>query len=764
MFILDDLGVYKKTKQSLIKKRKKVERKVKNYLQKEIAPSITTTNFSDFDHERLYYEKFLEYFSLYEFIIEFERNNVYLSKPQKSKKLISLIKNADLDDKYHLLSIAAKLHRSEFTISALAWICIHTNRYKEAAKYINIMKNEFYSDNDKTNKLKASLKARLKVEDIEEYLESSVYINPAKNEKRDIASAYDDLITLYKEGKDKELSQIIFDRFKGNNIDELISFILIDLKRLLSFSDKSIMLILINIGKLYSNADNKLVEVQLVEEAIKIEKNTMSTRALFWAYQRQGNIIKSKQALSWLDDYSIKHNDIKLQKFVSAKKRSYLFLTASDILDLINKAKNDVLIQYQAAPNTIAYVLHNSLPFSSGGYATRGHGLANALVAEGYFVNIISRPGFPLDTKKELEEIEISNCEKIDDVRYHRILAPRKDKFVTYDYIQLASEALYQKFLEIRPSIVVGASNHLTALPALIAARRLAIPFLYEVRGFWELTRISREPEFEQTDWYGLLCSFEAITAIESDHVFTLTTPMVDELEKRGVSRNRITILPNSCNPERFEPIERNVSLSKLLAIPSSVPVIGYIGTFVQYEGLEDLAIACGILKQKGVNFRLLIVGNENTQSNDKGTISENILNIAERYSFLEWLIMPGRVPHEEVEAYYSLIDIAPFPRKPQPVTEMVSPMKPLEAAAMKKAIIVSSVKALTDMIEHKKNGLVFEKGNIEDLANKLLLLVQDENLRSSLGEQARVWVENERTWKKTAKTFIETLSNISHE
>ena len=102
------------------------------------------------------------------------------------------------------------------------------------------------------------------------------------------------------------------------------------------------------------------------------------------------------------------------------------------------------------------------------------------------------------------------------------------------------------------------------------------------------------------------------------------------------------------------------------------VPVIGYIGTFVQYEGLEDLAKACALLRARGETFRLMIVGSENSEGAGMGPIETEIFRIAEDGGFLHWLIMPGRVPHEEVAEYYSLIDIAPFPRKPQPVTEMV--------------------------------------------------------------------------------------------
>jgi 2-polyprenyl-3-methyl-5-hydroxy-6-metoxy-1,4-benzoquinol methylase len=122
---------------------------------------------------------------------------------------------------------------------------------------------------------------------------------------------------------------------------------------------------------------------------------------------------------------------------------------------------------------------------------------------------------------------------------------------------------------------------------------------------------------------------------------------------------------------------------------------------------------------------------------------------------------MPGRVPHDEVEAYYSLIDIAAFPRKPQPVTEMVSPMKPLEALSMEKAVVVSSVRALTELISDGDTGLIFEKGNIESMSDTLARLIADPELRARLGRCARTWVERERTWVATATKARNEIERI---
>jgi len=428
------------------------------------------------------------------------------------------------------------------------------------------------------------------------------------------------------------------------------------------------------------------------------------------------------------------------------------------LFDILEPRK---LPQLEMRPKSVCYFLHNSLPYASGGYATRARGVAQGLTAHGFAVDICTRPGFPLDQKKELSAGDISATDVIDGITYHRILEPARNRFKQADYMARAADAVEVVLRRLRPSIAMAASNYYTGLPVLIAARRLGIPFVYEVRGFWEVTRVSREPEFKFTMPYRVQEFMEAELCREADAVFTLTAAMKTELISRNVPAEKITLLPNSCDPEVFAPLERSTRLLSKLGIPEGVPVIGYIGSFVQYEGLDDLARACGILKSRGVEFRLLIVGNENVVGSGLGPIAQAVIDRAKAGAFEDWVIMPGRVPHDEVPDYYSIIDIAAFPRKAQPVTEMVSPMKSLEAMSMSKMVVVSSVSALAEMVEHGRTGLIFTKGDMEDFADKLQAAANDPDLRKTLGINAREWIANNRTWTSAGLIAYSVLSSI---
>lgn len=414
----------------------------------------------------------------------------------------------------------------------------------------------------------------------------------------------------------------------------------------------------------------------------------------------------------------------------------------------------------------LVYCLHNSLPESSGGYATRAEGVALGLSKHSIDVTCVTRPGAPWDIPGFESQAEPELKLTFNNIKYEKVREPSRETHKGIRYIEKASEAMKEKINQLNFECVIAASNHINGLLSLLAAKSLNLPFIYEVRGFWEVTKISREPEFNYTVDMFAQEFFEAFVATNSDHVFTLTSPMKEELINRGVPESKISLAPNSCDIEKF--ISTGCRDERLVAkyeIPDDAVVIGYIGSFVQYEGLENLVEASVLLKEKNLSFRLLLVGNENVSApGSKGPIMKEIEKIIEENDLSNLVIMPGRIPHEEVPAHYSLIDIAPFPRKPQPVTEMVSPMKPLESFAMKKAVVVSSVKALTEMVADRETGLVFEKGNIKDLACKLEELIIDASLREKLGNSGYVWASKNRIWEHVTEKVANKIKSLVNQ
>lgn len=682
---------------------------------------------------------------IYTTLIEFDKNNMSLNNTDKAYKLISLSKNLDTESRTVIAGISANLYQNAFTITNYIWACIHNKNYYKAIKLVDYLQAKKLVNEQQLQNLKNTLHSILSdidfTEDLKKLKEGSVATKKARDksnkEKQNI------LNIKY----DEEQVATVLDKFGA---DEVIS--LLDNEGYNNKVKATLALRAANIARSYRDSrpeDFKRDTNLLASYAYALDKSESTLRNVYFAYQRTFQYDKLKEIIAILR-MIVGDNPTPRQRKLLWSTPDHLVTLADQVPE---REKNKV---YEPTRGKICYVIHNSLPYSSGGYATRGHGLLTALKGQGLNIYAMTRPGYPHDIS-EIQVADIAPADRIDDVVYKRLLSPSRRDHSNYEYILKAVDSYKQAFEVDRPALIIAASNHLDGLPAMFAARSLGIPFIYEIRGFWEITRLSKYPEFEQDPMFEVEKRLEAVVAENADHVFTLTQGMVDELESRGVqTQGRITLLPNSCNIERFNPISKDADLAAELNIPLDVPVIGYVGTLVSYEGLDDLAFACSQLKQLGYEFRLLIVGNEDATGQSKGSIITQIEQIAQDAGFMDWLIMPGRIPFEQVERYYSLIDIAPFPRKAWPVCEIVPPMKTLEALSMKKAVLVSSNKALTEMITHDVNGRVFERGNTEDLVVQLQYLLDHPEKWLGYGEAGRIFVENERTWQRTAeKAFI---------
>ena len=164
--------------------------------------------------------------------------------------------------------------------------------------------------------------------------------------------------------------------------------------------------------------------------------------------------------------------------------------------------------------------------------------------------------------------------------------------------------------------------------------------------------------------------------AKEADQVIAITKGLKDELVRRGVEETKITIVPNAINKEHFLGLEPNLELKKKIGL-KDVPTIGYIGSIVDYEGIEDLLEALLLIKKENIAFNFLLIGDGSALNGVRKKVTQ--LNLGEDVFIL------GRIPHNEVPDYYSLVDITPFPRKSLQVCEMVSPLKPFEAMVQEK-------------------------------------------------------------------------------
>lgn len=389
--------------------------------------------------------------------------------------------------------------------------------------------------------------------------------------------------------------------------------------------------------------------------------------------------------------------------------------------------------------NLLAY----SLPYTSNGYATRSHGLLTAVQGLGWDTRPFTRPGYPADSDAALQDVPLPPSDGIDTLTYGRLFRSSRRQLGQMAYLHAAADEIREQATAFRVQLVHAASNYMTALPACLAAREAGLPFVYEVRGFWDVTRISNDPAFAQTTEYRYLRRFESALLARADALVTLTDTMKIELVARGASADRIFVAPNAVDAERLTPLPRSAAQALELHLPPGIPVIGYVGSFVDYEGLDDLVEACCLLRDSGKPFHLLLVGD--------GLAWSAIRDLIEARGLQSCATLTGRVAHELVASAYAAIDVCPFPRKPWPVCELVSPLKPLEAMALEKAVVVSSVSAMAEMVQAGSTGEIYAKGDARALASALGQLLDDPQRAREMGQMARRWVLDHRTWQASA-------------
>jgi glycosyltransferase involved in cell wall biosynthesis len=400
----------------------------------------------------------------------------------------------------------------------------------------------------------------------------------------------------------------------------------------------------------------------------------------------------------------------------------------------------------------VLHLLTNSLPYAQAGYTVRSQQVALAQLANGLDPHMATRASFPANVGASANR----GVEDVDGVPYHR-LRPDLDPQSPPDVIATeTARAAADLIGELRPALLQPTTNHLNAQVALALRERFGLPVVYEVRGFLEETWLARlGPGAAAGDRYRAARVVETAAMREADAVVTLSETMRREILGRGdIEEDAVVVVPNGVDVERFVPGPRDETLAASLGIGSDDPVVGYISGLNAYEGIVYLIRALALLRDRGRRVRLLIVGDGEERSNLVAAARELGLDDGTA-------IFAGRVPYSDILRYYRTIDIFVVPRTSDRVTQLVTPLKPFEAMAMEKALVVSGVDALTEIVDNGHTGVTFVAEDAVSLANTIEPLLDDANARQALGAAARAWVTEHRTWDVAGKRYLELYRRL---
>jgi PEP-CTERM/exosortase A-associated glycosyltransferase len=293
--------------------------------------------------------------------------------------------------------------------------------------------------------------------------------------------------------------------------------------------------------------------------------------------------------------------------------------------------------------------------------------------------------------------------------------------------------------------IVHAHSPALCGLAAQQAAHSRKVPFVYELRSFWEDATVDQQRKRRITLRYLLARQLETFVVRRADAVVGISRSILLDLEARGIAPDKFFYVSNGVDTSRFVPRPKDMSLAEKLGL-DGVPTLGFIGTLFPWEGIAWLVRAAVSLRAKGFIFKMLLVGDGNDAGEVRKAIQEND---AESY-----ILFVGRVPHDQIEQYYSVIDVLVYPRHSMRLTELVTPLKPLEAMALGKAVLGSDVGGIRELIDPEVTGVLFKAGDINDFEKQAIRLLGDAKFRSLLGASARQKIATEKDWKTLAHTY----------
>jgi PEP-CTERM/exosortase A-associated glycosyltransferase len=354
--------------------------------------------------------------------------------------------------------------------------------------------------------------------------------------------------------------------------------------------------------------------------------------------------------------------------------------------------------------------------------------------------------------------------ETVDGLTFYRTKAPTGWLAELPVLNQLALiPAMKKRLLEViaieKPDVIHAHSPALNGMAALLASKAAGkaagIPVVYEVRAFWEDAAVDHGTCQEGDLRYRLTKAMETYVLQRADAVTTICEGLRKDMVSRGIAADKITPIPNAVNVEQFQLLnEKDQALQHSLGLEGK-KVLGFLGSFYAYEGLDLLVAAMPAILKQVPDAVLLLVGG--------GPQQQALQQQIKQLGLEQQVIMPGRVPHSVVNSYYSLVDLLVYPRKSMRLTELVTPLKPLEAMAQGKVLLASDVGGHHELIEHGKTGWLFQSDNVDALSNAAIDLLNATEQWPQIRQNGREFVEKVRNWQQSCHPYQAIYQRLCH-
>ncbi len=388
----------------------------------------------------------------------------------------------------------------------------------------------------------------------------------------------------------------------------------------------------------------------------------------------------------------------------------------------------------------ILHILDHSIPLHSG-YAFRSRAILEGQRALGWRTSHLtsSKQYPPGEPEEHVDGLHFYRTKPVQPL-LDRV--PVINQYAVVEYLARRLGAVCEKE---RPDILHAHSPCLIGMAALRVGRRVGLPVVYEMRASWEDAAAHHGTTREGSLRYKVSRLLETYVVRRADAVTTICQGLREEILTRGLNADDVEVIPNAVDVERFVEQEPDTELAREIGLAGQ-RVLGFIGSFYAYEGLGLLLTALPKIRAAYPDIRLLLVGGGPEEARLKAMSGELGLEDA--------VIFTGRVPHEQIGAYYDLVDIFVYPRVSSRLTETVTPLKPLEAMAQRRLVIASDVGGHQELIRDGETGVLFTADDPDSLAEATLKLLDNPGNWSVVLDAGRRFVEQERTWATSVARY----------
>jgi PEP-CTERM/exosortase A-associated glycosyltransferase len=399
----------------------------------------------------------------------------------------------------------------------------------------------------------------------------------------------------------------------------------------------------------------------------------------------------------------------------------------------------------------ILHVLDHSIPLHSG-YTFRTRSILQAQRARGWQTFHITSPKQGACTAPR---------ETVDGLEFYRTqpASGPLSKLPVLNQVAVI-DALAARLLEVakevKPDVLHAHSPALNAVAALRVGRKLGIPVVYEIRAFWEDAAVDHGTSKEWGLRYRLTRAMETWALQRVDAATTICEGLRSEIIGRGIPARKIEVIPNAVDIADFAVGgARDEALAQQLGLEGKT-VLGFIGSFYAYEGLDILLNALPAMLEKRPEIRVLLVGG--------GPQDAALRAQAKALGIEDKVVFTGRVPHSEVQRYYNLVDVLCYPRHKMRLTDLVTPLKPLEAMAQGRLMVASDVGGHKELIDDGRTGVLFAAGDAAALSQQVLALLEAPQKWQEFRQSGRRFVEEERNWTASVARYRNVYGSITEK